>query len=91
MDDILCPIMGHRMVSDVPRILAFFVYVVLCAEIRVRSRLLLTLSPVNDLIILPNKLFKMVSDCKMCVRDDLWEYKMSFGTYHPDLQIYNVV
>ena len=33
----------------------------------------------------------MISDCKMCVRDDLWEYKMSYGAYHPDLQIYDVV
>ena len=33
----------------------------------------------------------MISDCKICVRDDLWEYKMCYGTYDSDLQLCNVV
>ena len=33
----------------------------------------------------------MISHSKICVRDDLWEYKTWYGTYDSDLQLFNVV
>ena len=33
----------------------------------------------------------MISDCKICVRDDLWEYIICDGTYDSELQLLNVV
>ena len=33
----------------------------------------------------------MIAHCKLCVRDDLWEYEICYGTYNSELQLKHFV
>ena len=44
-----------------------------------------------NIIISIIKFYNMISHCKLCVRDDLWEYEICYGTYNSELQLENVL